>query len=163
MQGVSAWTLGLGSVCSGVIFCVIGLSAQAGVLGTTAPVRAQAESVANATSPRSLYVLHCAGCHGIDGSGSELGQVPDMRQLGRFLNHPEGRLFLIQVPGVMGSGLSDTDVARVTNWVFANLVTDVQPSRFVPYTPQEVSQARDHPLHDVSQTRARILANRSRP
>jgi hypothetical protein len=93
----------------------------------------------------------------MDGSGSTLGQVPDMRQLGRFLTHPEGRLFLIQVPGVMGSGLNDHEVAAVTNWVFANLVTDVRRSPFTPYTPEEVSQARAHPLNDVMQTRERIL------
>jgi hypothetical protein len=93
----------------------------------------------------------------MDGSGSELGQVPDMRQLGRFLMRPGGRLFLIQVPGVMGSGLNDVDVARVTNWVFDNLVTDVNPQTFLPYTPEEVSQARANPLKDVIQTRHRIL------
>jgi hypothetical protein len=93
----------------------------------------------------------------MDGSGSELGQVPDMRQLGRFLMRPGGRLFLIQVPGVMGSGLNDVDVARVTNWVFDNLVTDVIPQTFLPYTPEEVSQARANPLKDVVRTRTHIL------
>jgi len=94
----------------------------------------------------------------MDGSGSELGQVPDMRQLGRFLAHPEGRRFLVQVPGVMGSGLSDADVARVTNWVFNNLVLDVNRRTFVPYTAQEITQARANPLKDVMLTRARLLA-----
>ena len=94
----------------------------------------------------------------MDGSGSELGQVPDMRQLGRFLTQPEGRRFLVQVPGVMGSGLSDADVARVTNWVFTNLVTDVNQGTFVPYTAQEITQARANPLKDVMVTRTRLLA-----
>ena len=94
----------------------------------------------------------------MDGSGSELGQVPDMRLLGRFLAHPEGRRFLVQVPGVMGSGLNDDDVAHVTNWVFTNLVTDVNRRTFVPYTAQEISQARANPLKDVMITRARLLA-----
>ena len=131
--------------------------AVSGVLGTAAPVRAEAESVAKTSNPRSLYVLHCAGCHGMDGSGSERGQVPDMRQLGRFLQHPEGRDFLVRVPGVMGSGLGDDDVAQVTNWVFSTLVTDVNRQTFVPYTPQEIKKARTNPLPDVLATRRHIL------
>lgn len=148
---------------AGLVFamaCLSSLHLQAGVLGTAAPVRAEAPSVANTSSPRSLYVLHCAGCHGMDGSGSELGQVPDMRQLGRFLTQPEGRRFLVQVPGVMGSGLSDIDVARVTNWVFTNLVTDINRPTFTPYTAQEIQQARANPLKDVMATRARLLAQK---
>lgn len=132
--------------------------AEAGVLGTAAPVRAEAESIARTSTPRSLYVLNCAGCHGMDGSGSEYGQVPDMRQLGRFLHHPEGRRFLVQVPGVMGSGLNDEDVAHVINWVFTTLVTDINPRTFVPYTPQEITKARANPLKDVMATRTRLLA-----
>lgn len=140
------------------IACLCSPYLEAGVLGKAAPVRAQAPSVATTSDTRSLYVLHCAGCHGMDGSGSELGQVPDMRQLGRFLTQPEGRRFLVQVPGVMGSGLSDADVARVTNWVFTNLVTDVNQGTFVPYTAQEITQARANPLKDVMVTRTRLLA-----
>jgi len=132
--------------------------AKAGVLGTAAPVRTNAESTVKTSTPRSLYVLHCAGCHGMDGSGSEQGQVPDMRRLGQFLKHPEGRRFLVQVPGVMGSGLSDGDVAQVTNWVFTTLVTDINRRTFVPYTAQEIAKARANPLQDVMATRARLLA-----
>jgi mono/diheme cytochrome c family protein len=133
------------------------LTAQAGVLGTAAPVRAQAESIAKTSNPRSLYVLHCAGCHGMDGAGSALGQVPDMRQLGQFLQRPGGRQFLIQVPGVMGSGLNDEEVAQVTNWVFKTLVTDVKLQSFVPYSAAEVGQVRALPAIDVFATRARLL------
>lgn len=130
----------------------------AGVLGTAAPVRTGAESIVKTNSPRSLYVLHCAGCHGMDGAGSERGQVPDMRRLSEFLKRPDGRRFLVQVPGVMGSGLSDENVAQVTNWVLTNLVTDINRRTFVPYTAQEVANARANPLKDVMATRARLLA-----
>ena len=144
----------------GCLFCTL---VGAGVLGTAAPVRIDAESIAKTNSARSLYVLHCAGCHGMDGSGSEHGQVPDMRRLGRFFEHPEGRMFLIQVPGVMGSGLSNVEVAEVTNWVFATLVTDINPETFVRYTPQEIAKARANPLKDVMATRARLLNTEPRP
>jgi len=94
----------------------------------------------------------------MDGAGSERGQVPDMRRLGVFLKRPDGRRFLIQVPGVMGSGLSDEDVAQVTNWVFTTLVTDINPRTFALYTAQEIAKARANPLKDVMATRARLLA-----
>ena len=132
---------------------------EAGVLGTAAPVRPDAQSIAKTNSPRSLYVLHCAGCHAMDGSGSEQAQVPDMRRIGQFLKHPEGRQFLIQVPGVMGSGLSDEEVAQVTNWVFTNLVTDINLQKFAPYTAAEIAKARAQPLNDVLATRARLLSS----
>lgn len=133
--------------------------AKAGVFGTAAAVRTDAEPIAKTSSARSLYVLHCAGCHGMDGSGSERGQVPDMRQLGEFLKGAEGRRFLLQVPGVMGSGLSDEEVAQVTNWVFTTLVTNINPRTFVSYTAQEVAKARANPLKDVMTTRTRLLAS----
>lgn len=137
--------------------CCLFSMATAGTLGTAAPVRPNAESVAKTTSTRSLYVLHCSGCHGMDGSGSETGQVPDMRYLARFLNNAEGRAFLIKVPGVMGSGLNDADVARVTNWVVENLAIDVSVSGFQRYSAQEVSVYRRDPLTDVMRTRADLL------
>jgi hypothetical protein len=82
-----------------------------------------------------------------------------MRQLGEFLKGPEGRRFLLQVPGVMGSGLSDEEVAQVTNWVFTTLVTNINPRTFVSYTAQEVAKARANPLKDVMATRTRLLAS----
>ena len=38
-------------------------------LGRQVMARADAPSVATTTHPRASYLLHCAGCHGIDGAG----------------------------------------------------------------------------------------------
>ncbi|MBL0087469.1 MAG: hypothetical protein IPP44_12490 [Ideonella sp.] len=47
-----------------------------------------------ASNPRTLYVLHCAGCHALDASGVPDKGVPTMRgALGHFLQLPEGRAF----------------------------------------------------------------------
>ncbi|HEX5632439.1 MAG TPA: hypothetical protein VFX50_04395, partial [Gemmatimonadales bacterium] len=100
----------------------------------------------------------CAGCHGIDGAGSRAGQVPDMRRLGRFLELEGGREFLVKVPGVMGSGLSDRQVAEVTNWVLATLAAGSVPAGHRPYDAAEVAQARTDPLVDVAAARARLVA-----
>jgi mono/diheme cytochrome c family protein len=117
-------------------------AAQMSVTGKQVPARADAPSVTIVHSARAAYVAHCAGCHGMDGSGSQLGRVPDMRQLGQFLLLDGGREFLIKVPGVMGSGLSDHEVAQVSNWVLATLAAGTLPPGSRPYDSHEVARAR---------------------
>lgn len=132
-------------------------AAQATVVGKQARGSVSAESVARTSSVRSQYVLACAGCHGLDASGSVVGNVPDMRQLGRFLRIEGGREFVIKVPGVMGSGLSDQQVAEVTNWVLATLAAGSVPPAHQAYTADEVRRARAAPLLDVAATRAGLV------
>lgn len=136
------------------------LSAQAGqdtLLGRQVPAAADAPSAATTRTPRAHYVLHCAGCHGLDGAGSRAAQVPDMRRLGDFLRVPGGRSFVLQVPGVMGSGLGDDEVAAVTNWVLATLAGPSLPPGTLPFTAAEVAQARRRPLVDVAATRRTLV------
>lgn len=137
-------------------------SAQAVGLGQQVAPRAGAESVAPTTSVRSLYVAHCAGCHGMDASGSKLGQVPDMRRLGNFLRLSGGREFLVQVPGVMGSGLNDVQVAEVSNWLLATLAKDSVPASHQLYTAAEIARLRAKPLVDVAATRQGLVAQGQR-
>lgn len=124
------------------------------LLGRQVVLRADAPSVSPAQGARALYVLHCAGCHGQDGSGSPSARVPDMRQVGRFLRVPGGREFLIQVPGVMGSGLDDAQVAQVSNWVLATLAKDSVPAQHRPYDAAEIGRLRRQALVDVGAVRA---------
>ncbi len=127
------------------------------VLGRMVAARADAPSVAVATSPRTGYILACSGCHGMDGSGSALGNVPDLRKLGAFLRLPGGREYVLKVPGLMGSGLDDAQAAAVTNWVLANLSRDSLPQGQPPYSADEVARARRAPLKDVAVERQRLL------
>lgn len=130
-------------------------------MGRQVVLRADAPSVSPAHGARALYVLHCAGCHGMDGSGSASARVPDMRQVGRFLRVPGGREFLVQVPGVMGSGLDDAQVAQVSNWVLATLAADSVPSVHRPYDAAEIGRLRRQVLTDVGAVRA-ALAQQAR-
>jgi mono/diheme cytochrome c family protein len=129
-------------------------------LGRQVVLHANAPSVSPTHSARALYVLHCAGCHGLDGSGSASARVPDMRQLGQFLRVPGGREFLIQVPGVMGSGLNDEQVAQVTNWVLSSIANASMVPHHQAFNAAEVSQARRNPLVNVAATRA-VLVQRA--
>ena len=146
---------------AGVLVAALPCAAQNAlptVTGKQVAARRDAPSVSQTTTARSAYVVHCAGCHGIDGAGTRLGNVPDMRALGRFLQVPGGREFVVKVPGVMGSGLDDAQVADVTNWVLGTLAAASLPSDFRPYGADEVRQARSTPLVDVAAERAKLVA-----
>lgn len=148
------WVFGLGLCIAGSAWAMGG---QNGVMGRMVQARADAPSVAAASSARSQYMLSCAGCHGFDGAGSKRSNVPDMRQLGLFLRVPGGRDFIIKVPGVMGSGLDDAQVAAVTNWVLAGMARDSVPPGTPPYSADEVRRARASAPVDVMKARREIV------
>lgn len=112
----------------------------------------------DAAMARQQYILNCAGCHQMDGSGARAGGVPSMRgQIGHFLTLPEGRAFLVQVPGTANSPLSDAEVARLLNWMLNSFSRDTVPADAVPYTAAEVSALRRHKLTDASAVRRSIV------
>ena len=132
------------------------VAALAAILPMLAGPAAFAQSPGN---PRSQYVLHCAGCHAMDGSGHPDKGVPSMRgALGHFMKLPEGRAFLLQVPGVNNAGLSDEQIASVTNWMVKQFSADTVPSGWAPYTAAEVAAARQVRPVDVAKARADLVA-----
>lgn len=67
---------------------------------------------ASAYGPYMNYALHCMGCHTPDGSGTP-GRVPAIRDtLLPFAQVPEGRKYLVQVPGSAQSTLNDSEPAH---------------------------------------------------
>lgn len=135
-----------------------GFAALAGALLASAAAAQPAVS-----SPRSLYVLHCAGCHGMDASGVPGQGVPTMRgNLGQFMRLPEGRAFLLQVPGVNNAGLTDAQIALVTNWMVQTFSADTAPPGWPAYTAAEVAAARASRPGDVTRARADLLARLAR-
>lgn len=108
---------------------------------------------------RMQYILHCAGCHQADGHGAPDSGVPDMRgQLGHFLKLPEGRAFLVKVPGTSNSALSNREVTRLLNWMVRGFSAPTLPADFAPYTEAEVTTLRSAPLDNVAGERAAIVA-----
>jgi mono/diheme cytochrome c family protein len=107
---------------------------------------------------RGYYVLHCAGCHQPDGTGSAPHEIPNMKgTVGHFLRLPEGRAFLVQVPGTSNSALSDAEIAVLLNWMLPQFSRAEIPPGFVPYTADEVTRLRKKRLDDVAGTRAAIV------
>lgn len=109
---------------------------------------------------RQNYLLHCAGCHLPDGTGSAPNEVPTLHRIpGEFVKVPRGREFLSQVPGIVYSPLSDAEVAEILNWVLVKYNREVLPKDFEPYTAEEVTGYRAVRPASIMKVRARVLAD----
>lgn len=102
-------------------------------------------------------MLHCQGCHLPEAAGFE-GRVPPIKDFsGYFLHSQEGRDFLIRVPGVSRSALSDSEIAELMNWLLQTYSEGQLPDRFEPFTEAEVASLRDDPEPDPAAARELIL------
>ncbi len=111
---------------------------------------------ARAYEPRVNYMLQCMGCHTPDGSG-EPDRVPSIREtLAPFARSPEGRRFLVQVPGASQSRLSDAELAELLNWMVRTL-SRASLGHLAPFTAAEVASYRRTPLVEVQATRERLV------
>src|ERR1700693_3469440 len=91
-------------------------------------------NVAWTYQPVVNYQLRCMGCHLPDGSGQP-GRVPSIRRsLVLFSASPEGRDYVVRVPGVAQSPLSDEDTAALLNWMARNLSDLEVPPSFADYS-----------------------------
>ncbi len=104
--------------------------------------------------PYINYALHCMGCHTPDGSGTP-GRVPAIRDtLLPLARLPDGRRYLVQVPGSAQSALTDAELAAVLNWMIG---TFSGKKEFTPYTESEVARYRSQTLVQVRAERERLL------
>ncbi|WP_321793715.1 cytochrome c [Caballeronia sp. J97] len=123
-------------------------------IAASSQVRAQTYDAARA---RQDWVLNCMGCHTADGSGIS-GKVPALRDsLGHFVSLPEGRQFVMRVPGAANSALSDAELANVLNWLLATMNVQSRPASFKPYTAEEIAAHRRPALTDVARTRMKLV------
>jgi hypothetical protein len=107
-----------------------------------------------------LYTLHCSGCHVRDGSGSAEGRIPRLAgQVGHFMKLPEGRQFLLQVPGVMNSGLGNEEIEALMNWMVPHFAGESLAGNFVPYAPDEIEEARKNRPTDIFAARRKIATD----
>ena len=110
---------------------------------------------------RSNYLFACRGCHLADGSGVP-PEVPSLRNtLGSLAASAEGRDYLVRVPGVLQSRLSDEKLAEVLNWVLTEFNADTLPENFRPLTTHEVTAARKKILADPVGYRRTLLPEES--
>jgi mono/diheme cytochrome c family protein len=102
------------------------------------------------TRPQRNYLLGCGGCHGENGiSNSKL--VPDLfDQVGYYLNIPEGREYLVRLPNVAFSVMSDEELTDMLNFMVFRIGGASAPAHTAPYTVAEVGRLRKQPLNEVS-------------
>ena len=114
------------------------------VLGLSLVLALGSDAPASEPSAGEDYVLHCSACHTPNGRGTQ-GLVPSLHALGPVLAHPDGRNYLVRVPGVAQAPLSDARLARLLNWVLERYSgIEANP----PYTGAEVALLRAAPLRD---------------
>jgi mono/diheme cytochrome c family protein len=107
---------------------------------------------------REDYVRSCQGCHGEEGC-TDAAVVPPLKgAVGYFTRSEEGRAYLVEVPGVALSALSDERLARLVNWVLFTMSPRELVPDFSPYGAAEVRQLRAQALGEVTLTRARLVA-----
>ena len=108
--------------------------------------------------PHADYLLYCRGCHLHTGEAVPDANVPSLQELAPLLKSKEGREYIVRVPGVSQTPMSDERLAAVLNWVVANFNPEVDADGFQPYTSAEVGKARQKVMIDPLLTRAEILA-----
>lgn len=107
-------------------------------------------------SPAQDYTLYCLGCHGAQAQGVP-GRIPPLAgALARFMRTPEGRNYVLRVPGAANSALADARLAAVLNWLAERYSAPEEP-RVAPFTEDEVARVRHIPLANVLATRREVV------
>lgn len=140
------------------------LAALIGTAAAQPPASAPAEAAAPAgvENPQRAWqnwTLNCQGCHRLDGSGDSITAPSIAGTVAKFLWVPGGREYLIRVPGVATSPLSNEDMAELMNWMFWRFDKEHLPKDFKPFTAAELAPLRSRPLRlEASQMRTELLA-----
>jgi hypothetical protein len=127
-----------------------------------APALPELTSLPELTGPQSDYVEHCSGCHGMQGNSAP-AEIPVLRdRVGYFMCTKEGRDYLIRLPNVAYSAISDNqELADMMNFVVFGLGGHSAPKGAKPFTAAEVAKLRSRALATQSlvAVRAAIIGN----
>ncbi|HUA90641.1 MAG TPA: cytochrome c, partial [Steroidobacteraceae bacterium] len=91
-------------------------------------------AAAACAGPAQDYMLYCMGCHGDQAQGVP-GKIPPLAgALPRYMRTPEGRNYVLRVPGAANSVLSDAQLAAVLNWLATTYAVagEARPAAFTP-------------------------------
>ncbi len=98
------------------------------------------------------YVLQCSGCHGLASNG-----IPDLREAWRYASSATGRRYLVSVPGVATSRLSDAEAAALLNWVLTKFCSDALSAGFKQFTAVDIAAGRRAIATDAPRQRLQLL------
>jgi len=115
-------------------------------------------TTAGYANPQQDYVLYCMGCHGAQAEGVP-GKVPPLAHaLGRYMRTPEGRNYIVRVPGAANSVLTDAQLAAVLNWLAQTFDGDELAQSSSPlFSTSEVTGLRHSPLPSVLAKRREVV------
>jgi len=113
-------------------------------------------SLPELTGPQSDYVENCSGCHGMQGNSAP-AEIPVLRdRVGYFMCTREGREYLIRLPNVAYSAITDNqELADMMNFVVFGLGGASAPKGTKPFTGAEVARLRTRALATQSLIAAR--------
>ncbi|WP_137150646.1 cytochrome C [Devosia sp. FKR38] len=124
------------------------------------PVLLMGSAQAAERQAKTNFVLKCIGCHLADGTGLPGQGIPDfVGKVGVFAGLPEGRAYLLHVPGVIGSSLTDNETAEVLNYIMDKWAGDSLPKDFVRFTGPEVAVLKATNIGNVVNYR-RVVADK---
>ena len=136
----------------------VGVAESLGAAVAQPATPAQPVHVAAPAHAAQDYVLFCRGCHGENAEGIPDRVPPLAHMIARFMRTPQGRAYVLRVPGVAGSALPDDRIAAVLNWL-AEQFDREDLTRYVrPFTTEEVAASRHVPLADVAAARRKVIA-----
>ncbi len=131
------------------------------VAAQAAPLLPELKGLPELTTPQSDYVEHCSGCHGMQGNSAP-AEIPVLRdRVGYFMCTREGRDYLIRLPNVAYSAISDNqELADMMNFVVFGLGGKSAPKGTKPFTASEVARLRTRALATQSliAIRAEVVA-----
>jgi hypothetical protein len=121
-----------------------------------APALPQLTILPELTGPQSDYVEHCSGCHGMQGNSAP-AEIPVLRdRVGYFMCTKEGREYLIRLPNVAYSAITDNqELADMMNFVVFGLGGNSAPKDARPFAAAEVAKLRTRALATQSLIAAR--------
>ena len=111
--------------------------------------------------PDQDYMLYCMGCHGSEAQGLP-GKIPPLAgSLARFMSTPDGRDYVLRVPGAASSALSDAQLAAVLNWLVMrySAAEERPPASFTALTAMhhDTPGVRRTPLANVKERRREVI------
>jgi mono/diheme cytochrome c family protein len=131
---------------------------RAGLTGALLALLSVLAGPARARSPEALYLLKCSGCHRADGQGApEAGVPPFPGFVGDLARDPDGRTYMLHVPGVVSSNLPDAELTTVLNYLLDHW-SNAPAGQVAPFTAEEVARQRAVPVNDIVKYRRTLVA-----
>jgi hypothetical protein len=132
----------------------------AGTILIQARAQAQDRGVMNMSVAQSDFTENCGGCHGFDGDSAP-ADIPVLKdRVGYFMCSKEGREYLIRLPNVAHSRITDPqELADLMNFVVFAIGAHSTPKDAKPFKAAEVAALRKQAMTTISliDERARVV------